>query len=426
MRASSRLGKGRDRAGVGLSVSWTDIAAAVKGVFGRRPQPMPEPLTPAATDALPQTPVMLDGAAAPALTGLTLEEIVTALYRGLFEREPDPGGFDHAMSLLRGGLPVEDLVRAVLKSAEFANRVPELIGPSEALPDLIRAMPERYEWPIVRGSPMPVYVARTDADMELMESLIRRHRYYDRGGVWSASIDIDKEITAAIVRGLGARSCFELGCFTGPVLSLLADAGVEVLGSEVSETAVTCAYPSIRSAILLGDLLSIETDRRFDVVLSMDVLEHISPLRLPAYIERLISLLEDDGYLYLNSPMWGTDRIFGMLEEQYIEEWQQVGDASYWRHWPCDARGWPLHGHLVWASSVWWERIFEAHGLVRDVEIERAIHARLGDFFTQSIGRRCLFVLHRRGSRKASAEVASAVDRVLANLPVLSQQPSPA
>jgi hypothetical protein len=60
------------------------------------------------------------------------------------------------------------------------------------------------------------------------------------------------------------------------------------------------------------------------------------------------------------------------------------------------------------------------------VEIERAIHARLGDFFTQSIGRRCLFVLHRQGSRKASAEVASAVDRVLANLPVLSQQPSPA
>jgi len=287
-------------------------------------------------------------------------------------------------------------------------------------------MPERYQWPIVRGGSMPVYVARTDAEMELMESLIRRHRYYDRGGVWSATIDRDKEITAAIIRGLGARSCFELGCFTGPVLSLLADAGVEVRGSEVSETALACAYPNIRGAIQLGDLLSIELDRRFDVVLCMDVLEHISPLRLPAYIERLVSLVEDDGYLYLNSPMWGIDRIFGLFESQYIEEWQQVGDRSNWRHWPCDAQGWPVHGHLVWASPTWWERTFEAHGLVRDETIERAIHARLADFFAQATGRRCLFVLRRPGSRKVSAEAASAMDRVLANLPALSRQASAA
>ncbi|HEX6442999.1 MAG TPA: methyltransferase domain-containing protein [Stellaceae bacterium] len=407
-------------------MSWTEIAAAVRGVFGRRPARMPEPLPPAEPEALPNNSRAPEGPAIPPNAGLTLEEIVTALYRGLFEREPDPGGFEYSMSLLRGGMPVEELVRAVLKSAEFVNRAPELLGPAEALPDLIRAMPERYEWPIVRGNPMPVYVAKTDADMALMESLIRHHRYYDRGGVWSASIDIDKEITAAIVRGLGAHSCFELGCFTGPVLSLLADAGVEVLGNEVSATALACAYPNIRAAIRLGDLLSIDLNRRFDVVLCMDVLEHISPLRLPVYLERLLSLVEDDGYVYLNSPMWGTDRIFGIFEEQYIEEWQQVGDASYWRHWPCDAQGWPVHGHLVWASPAWWERTFEAHGLVRDAEIERAIHHRLGDFFTLSIGRRCLFVLRRPGNRKPSAEVASAVDRVLAKLPALSQQASAA
>ena len=387
---------------------------------------MPEPLPPAATVARPDKPKAREGPAVRAIAGLTFEQIVTALYRGLFEREPDPGGFEYAMSLLRGGMTVEDLVRAVLKSAEFANRVPALLAPPEALPDLTRAMPERYEWPIVKGSPMPVYAARTDADIELMEGLIRRHRYYDRGGVWSASIDIDKEITAAIVRGLGAHSCFELGCFTGPVLSLLTDAGVEVLGSEVSETALACAYPNIRAAIRSGDLLSIDLNRRFDVVLCMDVLEHISPLRLPVYLERLVSLVGDDGYLYLNSPMWGTDRIFGMLEEPYLEEWRQVGDASYWRHWPCDTQGWPVHGHLVWASPAWWERTFEAHGLVRDTEIERAIHQRLGDFFTVSIGRRCLFVLRHPGSRKVSAEVADAVHQVLAKLPALSQQASPA
>ena len=135
---------------------------------------------------------------------------------------------------------------------------------------------------------MTVYLARTDADIALMASLIDRHRFYDRFGVWSPVIDHDKEITAAIVRGLGARSCFELGCFTGPVISLLADAGVSVLGAEVSHLAFAFAYPNVRDSNVFGDLLSLDIDRRFDVVLCMDVLEHVSPLKLDQYIEKLL------------------------------------------------------------------------------------------------------------------------------------------
>jgi SAM-dependent methyltransferase len=240
-------------------------------------------------------------------------------------------------------------------------------------------------------------------------------------GVWSRVIDLDKEITAAIVRGLGARSCFELGCFTGPVLSLLAENGLDVLGTEISHAAFVFAYPNVRHAMIYGDLLGVDIERRFDVVLCMDVLEHVSPLRLDAYIGRLVSLVDEDGYLYLNSPMWGADRVFGTVEEQYIEEWRGTGDASYWRHWPCDERGWPVHGHLVWASPSWWERKFENYGLLRDEVIERAIHARLGGFFEKNLGRRSLFVLRRPGNRKSPAEIAAAVGRMLDSLPGLGR-----
>jgi SAM-dependent methyltransferase len=351
--------------------------------------------------------------------GIPVERLAVALYRAILGREPDSSGLDEKVRMLRAGVPLEDMIRGFLASSEFHGRVTDILVPRVALPDLTQSIPDHYETPIVRDGSMPVYVVRADADMELMESLIQRHRYYDGLGVWSPFIDLDKEITAALVRGLGAHSCFELGCYTGPVLSLLAEAGVDVLGAEVSHTAFVFAYPNIRHAMIYGDLLTIGFDRRFDVVLCMDVLEHISPLRLDAYIERLALLVDDDGYLYLNSPMWGTDRVFGMFEEQYIEEWRRTGDSSYWRHWPCDSRGWPIHGHLVWASPVWWERTFESHGLVRDVAIEQAVHARLGGFFEEAIGRRCLFVLRRPGNRKSSSDVAAAVSRSLGSLPGL-------
>jgi hypothetical protein len=281
------------------------------------------------------------------------------------------------------------------------------------MPDLKALIPQRYETQLVRGTPITVFIADTDADIALMESLIDRHRFYDRFGVWSPVIDYDKEITAAIVRGLGARSCFELGCFTGPVMSLLADAGVTVLGAEVSHLAFAFAYPNVRDAIMFGDLLTLDIDRRFDVVLCMDVLEHVSPLRLDQYLAKILSIVDRDGYIYLNSPMWGKDPIFGIFEEPYLEEWLAVGHGSYWRHWPCDDKGWPGHGHLVWASAHWWERKFREYGLIRDTEIEQAIHQDLAIFFEQAGGRRSLFVLRRANNRRSSAMTAAAVRTAL-------------
>jgi 2-polyprenyl-3-methyl-5-hydroxy-6-metoxy-1,4-benzoquinol methylase len=347
--------------------------------------------------------------------GLTPEEVATALYRGFLERDPDPVGLQDQIEALRSGKQLEQIVRAFVASQEFRSRILESLVPVTSLPALRATMPEMYQTQFVDGSPITVYVASADEDIARMCNLIEKHRYYDRFGAWTPIIDYDKVVTAAIVRGLGARSCFELGCFTGPVLSLLAETGISVLGTEVSHTAFALAYPNVRDNILFGDLLSLDIGQRFDVVLCMDALEHVSPLLLDAYIERIASLVDQDGYVYLNSPMWGQDHTFGVFEEPYLEEWRRVGDASYWGHWPCDDKGWPLHGHLVWASSTWWERKFHNYGLVRDMAIERAIHQELARFFKQAVGRRCLFVLRRASNRRSSAAIAAAVHTALAN-----------
>ena len=169
--------------------------------------------------------------------------------------------------------------------------------------------------------------------------------------------------------------------------------------------------------MLYGDLLSLNIDRRFDVVLCMDVLEHVNPLRLDAYIEKIASLLNEDGYVYLNSPMWGGDLTFGVFEDPYLAEWRFVADRSYWRHWPCNEKGWPAHGHVVWASPRWWAQKFSDHGLVRDTRIEEVIHRRLSAFFLSAVGRRCLFVLRRADNKRSATAVAAEVDAALSNLP---------
>jgi SAM-dependent methyltransferase len=344
------------------------------------------------------------------------EHVAAALYQGILDREPDPGGLADKIALIRSGQALEEVIRTFVDSPEFHSRLIQTLVPAALVPDLKTSLPDKYEAQLVRGAPMTVYVARTDDDIALMTSLIERHRYYDRFGVWSPVIDYDKEITAAIVHGLGARSCFELGCFTGPVISLLADAGVSVLGTEVSHLALAFAYPNVREAIMYGDLLILDIDRRFDVVLCMDVLEHISPLRLDQYIEKIVSIANAEGFIYLNSPMWGNDDVFGTTEESYLEEWLTVGDASYWRHWPCDDKGWPIHGHLVWASPTWWERKFNDHGLIRDRAVEQVIHRRLARYFERTPGRRSLFLLRRRESRRSSSVVATEVDTALSKV----------
>jgi methyltransferase family protein/uncharacterized protein DUF4214 len=346
---------------------------------------------------------------------LSPAQVATALYRGILEREPDLAGLKSKVKRLRSD-SLEQVVRTFIASPEFRSRFLERLVPPLQLPDLRALMPDKYEIQQTSRGAIGVYVARDASDAALMASLIEKHRYYDRFGVWTPTIDLDKKITATIVRGLGAKSCFELGCFTGPVMSLLADEGLTVLGSEVSHLAFAFAYPNIRDSILYGDLLSLDIHRRFDVVLCMDVLEHVDPLRLDAYINRIASLLNEDGYIYLNSPMWGRDHTFGIFEEPYLDEWQSVADASYWRHWPCDDRGWPVHGHLVWASPGWWSRKFAAHGFVRDTLVEEIIHRRLSRFFSNAIGRRCLFALRRADNTQSSVAIAAAVDVGLSNL----------
>ncbi|OAI24883.1 hypothetical protein A1351_02570 [Methylosinus sp. R-45379] len=321
---------------------------------------------------------------------LTRGEALRALYSGLLGREPDEIGFNGYMLAMRNGESLASIARGVADSPEFLSRHSLLRVGAIELPDLTKVAPRKY---VRSQGERTIFHASRDEDFAWMARMIDENRYYDHLGVWSPTIDRDKRVTAAIALGLRARSCLELGCFSGPVLSVLADRGVDVCGVELSHIAFILAFPNVLRKLRYGDLLDIAFDRAFDVFVGMDILEHLNPIELPKYVRRIREIVAPEGFALINSPMIGSDDIFGLAFDPYLPEWRQAGAESFWRHMDCDAKGWPMHGHLVWASPRWWEQLFLKEGLVRDRHLERHVQLLLKDFFEQAPGRRSLFLL---------------------------------
>ncbi len=317
-------------------------------------------------------------------------QFVAELYRILFGREPDPTGFEYYVSSLSSGLQPHELVARFIESNEFTSRWRQKVLPHLELPDLRSILPTYYE--------DDLYLAEDDSRVELMETLISKHHYYDNSGVWGSIIDNDKMIMAQLVQCTGAKSCLEVGCFNGPILSVLDERGLEVTGVDLSHLAFIIAFPNIRTKLIYGDLLYVTLDRKYDCILLLDVMEHLNPLRLSRYLQRIRELLEPNGLVIVNSPMFGNDPVFGTVFQQYLPQWREVGARSFFRHWPCDPKGWPMHGHMIWASPQWWTRQFESFDLVRQTSVEQVIQDKLARYFEESPARKSLVVLgHREG-----------------------------
>jgi len=306
------------------------------------------------------------------------DQFLEQLYRELLGREPDPEGMATHLAYLRDGHSRATLVMHFVKSPEFIFRtIRDHIHDYVQLLPIIDERPDRYciERNRSGDEKCRFFMAGSAADYDWLEAKIVGNGYYERPGVWSFIIDEDKRMMAEIAAGFGPRRVLDIGCSNGAVLKCLKDKGIDGEGVEVSRIALDKALPEIRDAIHLGDLLTLSLQNRFDLVLGLDVFEHLNPNKLDAYLSTIAGLVEDGGAVFTNIPAFGHDPAFGEVFRRDYPVWDEdAAEGRLFRAVPVDDYGYPKNGHLINAESDWWTRAFERHGFRRRIDLETDLH----------------------------------------------------
>lgn len=313
------------------------------------------------------------------------------LYRDFLGREVDPSGREAFGRFLENGGTPTDVALALVRSEEFVNR---LLRENTSLPDIRQERPEAFRQALAGGHSVPVFEAKSPADFDWMESKILENGYYEVPGVWSFEVNVDKRLTAGMLAPLAGDGALEIGCSNGSLLVALSELGVRAEGVEISRLAIAKADAGIRARIHTGDLLTLPPLGPYDLVIGLDIFEHLNPNRLDAYLAALARSLHPGGFLYGNIPAIGHDPVFGTICPAYLDEWQpNVAAGELFSLLEVDERGYPIHGHLAWAPSAWWEKKYSAAGFQRERGIEEALHRKYGNLLQKyTPGRLAFFV----------------------------------
>jgi len=337
-------------------------------------------------------------------------EFVDAAFRDILGREADQGGLEFYRGVLRSGVRRTAVLLDIMRSPEFQR---SLAPPApSALPNLVLQRPERYRRATDRHSSQSILVfhAASDADFDWLEKAIIDNGYYEEPGVWILEVDFDKRLVAEMLAAFAPAAALELGTAAGAVLACLDDLGFAAEGVEISAMAIAKAAERVRGRIHHGDLLALDLPAKYDLVFGLDVFEHLNPNKLDAYIARMAAITREDGYLFCNIPAFGEDEVFGTVFPFYVDGWDEEARAGLLRTLHTEETGYPIHGHLTWATAPWWVRRFEAAGFVRDPEIERAFHRQYDGYMTKRSPARCAyFVFGKPASAARSAEILARI-----------------
>ena len=229
----------------------------------------------------------------------------------------------------------------------------------------------------------------------------------------------DKRATAAFLALVfGPGRTLEAGCALGLLVKALRGLGVEAEGFDFSRWCVENAHPAAKPWVRWGDVLDLaRPDRPYDLVLALDILEHVPPASVPRMLANLAGALAPGGALFTVVPAYGPNAFGSELYPLQYEEWRRDAAAGIpFRNIPLDDKGRPHLGHLTHAAIPWWEAAFRKAGLRRLGAVERILHGRFDAAFEYP--RRSFFVFAKAG-RCGAARAARRLLKRIAALPEL-------
>ena len=152
---------------------------------------------------------------------------------------------------------------------------------------------------------------------------------YERSEVWTR---LFQNFAAHIVRDVRPGSALDAGCAMGFLVEALRDRGVEAYGFDISDFALSQAREDIRPFLWQASAAT-PLERDYDVIISTEVLEHLSPMEAEAAVENICNHTRD--VIFSSSP-------------------DDFREAT----------------HLNVRGPEYWAELFAQHGFYRDVDYD--------------------------------------------------------
>ena len=119
---------------------------------------------------------------------------------------------------------------------------------------------------------------------------------YERNEHWLNFFD---KIAERIVREIQPRTVLDAGCAMGFLVEKLRERGVEAYGVDISEYAIAHVYEDIQPFCWVGSITD-PFPQKYDLIVSIEVVEHMSPWDAEKAVENLIR--HSDDILFSSTP----------------------------------------------------------------------------------------------------------------------------
>jgi len=142
--------------------------------------------------------------------------------------------------------------------------------------------------------------AQTPEDSKVGTFSYGKHYYatydtapYEHSELWTATFG---NFADGIMSRFRPRTVLDVGCAKGFMVEALRDRGVEAWGIDVSNYAISAVAPHVAPYVAVAsatDPLPENFPDRFDLVISLECLEHIDPSLCPRALDQLTSFSDD-------------------------------------------------------------------------------------------------------------------------------------
>jgi len=142
---------------------------------------------------------------------------------------------------------------------------------------------------------------------------------------YKSSFDYYDKYLKQHLKPIDDNKILELGCGIGGLLYYLKKNGCEnFLGVDISEEQLSICQKYVTNKVVKEDVLSFlkNHDHKYDLIVLLDLIEHIGKDKIIQLIELLYKTLNVNGRILLRTPNMGS--LFG-LRSRYIDFTHQVG-----------------------------------------------------------------------------------------------------